>query len=374
VSVCYPYKTTLADNICIDTYGSTDARTKVCKREDKSYSGQGAPVAITRLHFESQQQGKFARPIIFVEIQNVGSGTILTPIPSDSLNSCGIQAQNKSNWNTVRISAKLSNEELKCEPSIIRLTGDRGITRCYMENAGIGVNQNYAANLFMELDYVYLSTLSKEINIERTNINLDPITSGTCTNSWQVNIGGVCVDSCEACAKRFMNCGFVFTTSSWSCIAGDINQGTQIYFSNKSQVVILHSDCIHEEGYCGPGSVCCSKCSKIQKCNTYTSKDSCEENACDLEPECGWTGSGCRVCNTDINSCNSYSKKEECKANFCDLEPKCDWSGSSCKACNLDIKSCNFYVKKEECEADFCGLTPVCEWNATVSPSCRNKS
>ena len=321
-SVCYPYKTELVDEICIDTdAASQDQRDKVCELKDKTYSqGQGAPVAVTKLDIEMQRFGNFMRPSFLVRIKNSGSGTILAPVEEDRISvACEVQGDRREDWNKVKINAFLSGEELVCTPEIIRLSGEEGFSRCHLEQGGYGAYLNYYAPLEVELDYVYRSSISKVVEIERAgSAMLDPVEGEGCED-WQTKIGGVCTDNCELCASGRMDCGQIFESANWSCMSRSVI-GSDFF---------EHGDCIQDMDFCARDEICCSKCSEVNSCSDYESKEWCNKNPCYEAGGCAWSprsGGYCHVCGNypEAGDCNEYEDQQTCESDPCQY--RCRWS------------------------------------------------
>ncbi|MBC8500481.1 MAG: hypothetical protein H8D38_01835 [DPANN group archaeon] len=269
VTACYPYRTKLTDEICIDTSAITrDIREKVCTSEIKGYNGQGAPVAITEVKPEMQTFGNRIRPVFLITIQNRGSGSVLSPVDKSEIErACEVQTDSsrKKNWNKVLVRAQLSGEELTCVPDEITLREQKGFARCYLSSEGYGSSLNYLATLIVELDYVYLSSVSKTVSIVRSNIpDLEPLSSGNC-DYWQTEIKGVCKNNCELCSEgaRFAFCSSIYANTNWTCGCGVEDCVTTL--ANKKlkkltdQIEFKASDCIFTYNLCEPEKFCCAK-------------------------------------------------------------------------------------------------------------------
>lgn len=204
-SLCYPYVTQLAHLVCVDrnVYGQ-NLRRQPCVQQDLSLSDQGAPVAITLIEVENQPVGvETIRPVFTITMKNKGSGSVLSPVygTGELERVCSFENLNKEDFNTVMVRAMLSNNnELDCQPNPVKLFEGDGITRCSVRDADLAVGRdNYEAPLMVNLSYVYLTSISAEIEIKRTNVyggTTDP--PSDCLPS-QVRLGERCVNKCDYC-------------------------------------------------------------------------------------------------------------------------------------------------------------------------------
>lgn len=267
VSACYPYKTKLVDEVCIDTSSLTnDMRSNVCKAENKAYSGQGAPVAITEVHVQMNHMLNKIRPSLLIKIKNAGSGTVLAPVSgSEQASACDVQKDRRGDWNTVKIKALLSNEQLTCVPEVVHLRQGEGSARCFMESGGFGAALNYYAIMIVELDYVYLTSVSKEITIQRTELpDIEYLSSNNCAY-WETEIDGVCKNNCEICSEgsSLSFCNSQIVDQNWSCDCGPIECTTIIGSRKLGGIVdgieVKNGNCIFGQSFCAPGKYCCIK-------------------------------------------------------------------------------------------------------------------
>lgn len=186
-SSCYQYNTILGINVCIepDTSG-TRATKKACVVKNLEFgSGQGAPVAVTKI--ESQiinEESDKVVPLFTIHIENIGNGEV---VKKDKYKTaCSREddtaSQDRTYYNTVLVKASLSNQELDCSIyndneqeqiiGIVKLKDKKGIARCILKSSN-AINKNlnaYLAPLYIELEYGYTNTISKQIVIEKTLI------------------------------------------------------------------------------------------------------------------------------------------------------------------------------------------------------------
>ena len=209
-SLCYPYVTVFASQVCVDLSAiGENLRKQVCTQKDLSLTDQGAPVAITQIEVDNQPAGKaVVRPVYTIHIVNKGSGTVVSPSydAAEFERVCSFQGLERGDFNTVKINAMLSEStQLECSPNPVRLFEGEGFTRCQVsdENLVIG-HQNFETSLNINISYVYLTSVSKEIEIKRMNVygQMDSQQQeGKCL-SFEIEDGGECISKCDYCAKN----------------------------------------------------------------------------------------------------------------------------------------------------------------------------
>ncbi|NQU98340.1 hypothetical protein HQ533_02645 [Candidatus Woesearchaeota archaeon] len=270
VSVCYPYRTKLTDEVCIDTSHLTqDARERVCETQDKLYTGQGAPVAVTNVEVEMQATRQVMQPSLLIKIENKGSGMVLAPVTELELpKACELQkdTDKKGNWNQVKVTAHLSNSKLSCFPETVNLRDEKGFTRCTLpaNTEFYGGSLNYHATMVIDLDYVYLTSISKEIEIIRSGLPpLEPLPGSSC-KYWETDFNGECVSNCDLCARGvgFSFCGTI-ADAGWGCDCNAEECVTQVTASTISNLLeplnLKSGNCIFGPGLCELGKFCCVK-------------------------------------------------------------------------------------------------------------------
>ena len=188
--ICYPYKTLESDTLCIEN-SIRDSRTSdpLCRAGTKRYSGNGAPVAITKIEnllvpvgqveevinreelvfddgritgtrtVEEEVDQLVQEPVLKLTIRNKGGGR---PITGDNVCDPDVDGEE----NTVRVNAELGNTELDCTPELVRLDDGRGTTKC-RSSEGLSVNTNYESIFTGELTYTYVESITKDINIRQ---------------------------------------------------------------------------------------------------------------------------------------------------------------------------------------------------------------
>lgn len=200
-SVCYPYQTIFATNICLDAdiYGAEDR--PVCTNKGKLIlgGGQGSPVAVSGITVDmvprgivqggnvqgalTDEQGRLLglggggetqqyliQPNFNIEVENVGRGLVLSRNSSESIeNICSLNLNKaREDINGVTISAKLDGVPLICTPSFLKLFKESAEARCYVPLEKVTpLSRNREAILSVTLDYVYRDQIQREVTIHR---------------------------------------------------------------------------------------------------------------------------------------------------------------------------------------------------------------
>ncbi|MBN2141908.1 hypothetical protein JW711_01130 [Candidatus Woesearchaeota archaeon] len=331
-SLCYPYTTVLSEMVCIDydIYGD-NTRSQVCRQQDLSLSDQGAPVAITLVEVENQPIGSnLVRPVFTVHVQNVGRGTVLTPTDT-SLGiekACAVEEMDAKDFNMIGIEAVLSNNiPLECAPNRIRLTDEEGYARCSVGADNIdkilSYKQNYEAPLTINLSYLYMNTLEKEIEVKRINPYGDLASQSTegCL-PFQVESGDGCVNKCDYCAQN---------PTDASCNPSGLKYEIQWNSNFGCKCSAQTCDRLYPDGFCNPfpnlcppASYCCTN-----ECKSSEVRLEAYGDACYLK-----CSTGCRQESKDC-ACGT----EETGYNLLKAGQYCDKSGGihdDKESCDLD--------------------------------------
>jgi hypothetical protein len=179
-SVCYAYGTVLGASVCVDANAfNGNVQKQVCGAETATFKDQGAPVAITSIENRPsparvQANGgtpsrDMVQPVFIIHIQNVGGGTVLMPSAAsrtDFLTAC---SRGVTGNPAVSINATLGALQLVCKPSPVLLRSDEGYTTCVLPTTASGlVTPNYLSTFRAELHYIYRTSLSTDVNIQRS--------------------------------------------------------------------------------------------------------------------------------------------------------------------------------------------------------------
>lgn len=291
-SLCYPYVTTLSDLVCIDLniYGQ-NLRKQVCSQQDLSFADQGAPLAVMRVEVENQPAGSdVVRPVFTIHVRNRGSGSVLSSTynAADFERVCSFNDLYREDFNTVNIRAILSNtKELVCFPNPIRLFDGEGFTRCKVRDEDLIIgHQNYETPLTVNLSYIYLTSISREIEIKRLSIyGGSSVPSDACL-PYQIQVGGGCEIKCNYCATH---------PGAGECqpVSDPQRPGHQILFQkgfacqcSLKECGSLYPNglCVPQSGFCPGASYCClPKCKSSEvrlddgKCYSKCSTSTCSE-------------------------------------------------------------------------------------------------
>jgi hypothetical protein len=186
LNVCYRYQTVANPSICIDTDPyNMKPQQKACTPEKYTYSGQGAPIAITEIQQELLPDGDYIRPSFLIFIENKGRGQTTNP-DKNTAEMCSSDGLTKGDLNTVILRrATLGNGKLLydynngapigqilCEPNPLRLKGERDYIRCSLkQQSEIGSDAlpkttlPYVTPFYIQLDYGYTFTVAKTVRI-----------------------------------------------------------------------------------------------------------------------------------------------------------------------------------------------------------------
>lgn len=210
-SLCYPYTTLFSGMVCVDLgLAGQDLRQQVCRQTSLTLTGQGAPVAITRIDVENQPvdsggQSVVVRPVYTIHIKNLGSGSVLSPVVGSANleRVCSFQGITRQDFNTVNIEAILSaSTRLTCTPNPVKLISDEGISRCEVSDEDLVIgSHNYETPLNIKLSYVYQSAASKKIEIKRINVYGTPTAPSTGCLDFEVASAGGCANKCDVCGN-----------------------------------------------------------------------------------------------------------------------------------------------------------------------------
>ena len=167
---CYLYTTYADPQVCVDPFPSSSDR-KICKPRTITYSsGQGSPVAITKIEQENTPQA-----IHFtIHLQNKGKGRVYNPMSLHKCDPYNNERVTERDLNLVILgdirTANGGPEQLRCQPDrLIRLDSNgKGIIVCQLP-IRYEVRSAYLTPLILSFWYGYSDTIQKTVLIKRGN-------------------------------------------------------------------------------------------------------------------------------------------------------------------------------------------------------------
>lgn len=169
-SLCYPYHTKFVSDVCLDSDPySMDVRKKSCISKILTFSGQGAPVAVTQI--EPRMSIKFdannvswVAPSFKITLKNLGQGMVMRP--NASMGKLRDQCMQRQLTNEINITVRLFNDTLNCTPAVLRFDQGEAIAYCTSSYRNLTfVTQPDV--LFVDTDYIYYETDTREIEVMR---------------------------------------------------------------------------------------------------------------------------------------------------------------------------------------------------------------
>jgi hypothetical protein len=280
--VCYPYKTEFVKQVCVDTdIGDRGLRKQVCSAETMTFSdGQGAPVAITKIEPKMIPYGNFVEPQFTITVENVAKGIAKEwKLQSEGdLSVCSGDAR----LNVLTMNAKMSGEDLICEPKEIILKGGVGTATCRFDTNEITLStSNFLTTLEIELQYTYSQMYSKPFTVQRkTDLAfIDENRNVNRCQSWQLplNDAGDCINLCNYYVsmpgdqdsigeseqdQTLVKTGFACVYSYDQCVEANkyisSKSKTIINDDGKEETIRYYDDynCITRPGLCPPTTYC----------------------------------------------------------------------------------------------------------------------
>ncbi len=183
-NTCYPYATVFSDTLCIDTdpHGVSIAE-KTCKARDLSSSGQGAPVAVTKVE-QKILPGKTKESIgieFTIHAENKGKGIVTNHERYREI--CLGRSAEKEDFNALSLERlqfsgheyiRGRDSDMECAPNPVRETKKGFVIRCATkdENAISKSRLTFETPIVIELSYGYKEAVSSEIQILNDNEEL----------------------------------------------------------------------------------------------------------------------------------------------------------------------------------------------------------
>jgi 3D (Asp-Asp-Asp) domain-containing protein len=185
-SVCYPYMTFVSAEVCIDTnIYQENQRKQSCTQQDVTLSGgQGGPIAVTQIEVSAlpvigTDRTETIRPQFIIHIEDVGKGYLVGPASLNMAEACLLRNIPKEELNTVRVQASLlksklvcGNSKIKTTEGLVKLEDGKGEIICTvaddeLNNPIYRSTQNFQSALTINISYLYKSSVTKEITIQR---------------------------------------------------------------------------------------------------------------------------------------------------------------------------------------------------------------
>ena len=164
---CYDYETIASPVVCIDPglFKIKSIQDACTVRDVTLGGGQGAPVAVSRVDVDMLGADKVG---FRIHISNVGGGQVLrngVSLSGRGSNSCPFNLD-YDDYNIIDYSIQMSGGNMiSCSPEHIRLVNDKASVFCKFDVPG---NNAYTTPLQIKLNYAYLDSISKTVEIIKT--------------------------------------------------------------------------------------------------------------------------------------------------------------------------------------------------------------
>lgn len=177
-TLCYPYKTKLTTDVCVDKDPNNIYNLKkACNVQDiKLGGGQGSPVTVSKVEVQMlpKEGGEKVQPQFIFHVENKGGGEVVKKDIHKEFCRARTGDFDHKNMNAILFSAKLSTQDLKCSASLggqnsglIRLRSKSDRVRCTIEG-GLDTEQiSYIAPLTVVMDYGYTESVSANYIIHK---------------------------------------------------------------------------------------------------------------------------------------------------------------------------------------------------------------
>ena len=181
VQACYEYMTNLSTEVCIDTNQYDNSYEKPCKVKTLTFSGEGAPISITKVEPRISTRinplgEKIIIPQFILYIKKVQQGEVINPNKLEEI--CGNGYVNDKDFGRLIVKGKLGNVPLKCEPGTeekpLLLSQNYGeefqgnTVRCLLDNEIQKKEGTYTSILNIQLYYGFSIKTSKKLTILNT--------------------------------------------------------------------------------------------------------------------------------------------------------------------------------------------------------------
>jgi hypothetical protein len=174
-TACYEYRTQASAEVCIDTDPyNLKATEKPCTPQTLNLAGgQGAPIEVTKVEQTSLMADDGSiRPQFLIHVKNSGRGVPVIHGKADE--ACSSEALGKDDINVLDITEisfsqySLKKGQILCNPDKLKLKNNEGYFKCTLEPK-IMTNDlpAFSTALYVQLDYAYSETISKNVLLER---------------------------------------------------------------------------------------------------------------------------------------------------------------------------------------------------------------
>ncbi|MBR9691738.1 hypothetical protein GOV06_03035 [Candidatus Woesearchaeota archaeon] len=168
ITACYEYQTTASPIVCVDPrlYEIGPVERACTVKDVTTAGGQGAPIAVSGVNVEMAGRDRVA---FNIKVSNVGGGTPLY-LGASVFRDCPYSIDPKD-YNIISYDVEMSGStKVRCSPEIegderIRLVDGKGTIFCTFRITG---DSAYTTPLRIVLDYNYMDSISKDIEIIKT--------------------------------------------------------------------------------------------------------------------------------------------------------------------------------------------------------------
>jgi len=172
---CYAYSSTMRKEVCVDTdifNMNKENKEKICQQSAFDPGTQGGPVVIYKVEPKYTGKDKEIYPQYVIYVKNAGRGQVIDNTKVGA--ACSIASPGEDFWNIVKVSAKLGNQTLDCEPKLegsteagIRLREGLDFFKCKAPHFIPPGTPTYVGVLQVNVTYGYTESISRSVKIRR---------------------------------------------------------------------------------------------------------------------------------------------------------------------------------------------------------------
>lgn len=176
LTLCYNYKTGFESQVCINPPAPGERETAGCTEETRTYSDQGAPIAITKVESDtSSREGEDITPKVTFHVENAGDGRVIDKDKVSEMctgGELGRRDRNNVHLEELQIGNNIyerggEENDIECRKEKIELTGHEGRITCEMKNSISEDSPAYEARIMAVFEYGYSESYTREIEIEK---------------------------------------------------------------------------------------------------------------------------------------------------------------------------------------------------------------